>query len=99
MDYLRDYAHLIEYFQEKFRIESSFKGLGRELVIGTPIENFIHQFCVIKNIKPCMHAAAQYRHDVFSKILDFNFFNPIVPILRLFPELREILFENAAFNV
>ena len=46
-----------------------------------------------------MHVAAQYRHDVVLKILDFHFFNPIVPILRLFPELREILFENAAFHV
>jgi hypothetical protein len=50
-----------------------------------------------------MHAAAQYRHYVLLKILDLDFSNPIVPILRLFPErlfpeLREILFENAAFN-
>lgn len=46
-----------------------------------------------------MHVAAQYRHDVFLKILDFDFSDLVVPILRIFPELREILFEKAAFNV
>jgi hypothetical protein len=73
--------------------------LVRELDIRTSIDNFIHQFCEIKNIKPSMHAAAQYRQEIFLKILDFDFSDLVVPILTIFPELREILFENPAFNV
>lgn len=46
-----------------------------------------------------MHTAVQYRHEVFLKILDFDFSDLVVPILTIFPEQREILFENPAFNV
>lgn len=99
MDYLSDYLTLMEYFQEKFLRNLALRAWDGSLIVEHLLIIFINHFREIKNIKPSMHVAAQYRHDVFLKFLDFDFSDLVVPILTIFPELREILFEKAAFNV